>query len=333
MSSIFDLFSYYNHLEIDGGSFFNFISNLKRNFNDDDKKYFIQEKKFYEYFTIFPFINHLLTISILNFSFLLGIFLNVFFKFYLDRTKYYRFHKKAKLMEKLMKKRKKYNSLNLFQKWYYYIQVYYILFDPYTIIHFHKKLLFIQNIFKLSEITYLFYIKYNIIDLKYLIIYYLLYLTISIFLLNHLIRMYQSLKSLSLFQEIIIVLNKEENWFLVFYEFIYLTFNLAILFTIFIFKPYPIFCFSVILLLMIVEIVVILSFFKKSLIYYVFMNVFTLVVFFLWVIMVFIGECFSVKFPLVLNIFYVTANLSKIISQVIISNTLRKMKKEIRIGV
>ena len=147
--------------------------------------------------------------------------------------------------------------------------------------------------------------------------------------------MYQFLKinSFSLFEEIIIVANKEENWYLVFYQFIFVVFNLVSLFVIFVFKPFPIICFGIIILLMIIEISILLVFCKKSLRFFIFFNIFTLVVFLLWVVLVGINKCFNIKFPLVLNICFVTANLCKLISQIILSITVYKMVKEIRLKI
>ena len=103
----FDLFAYYNYLEIDGGSFFTFMSNLERDLNDDDKNYFINENKFYEYFMILPFIRSLLTFSIFYVGFLFGIFLNSIFKLFSYRLKDFKFFKKGRLLKILKKKKKK----------------------------------------------------------------------------------------------------------------------------------------------------------------------------------------------------------------------------------
>ena len=327
----FDLFCYFTYMEIDGGSYFNFISNLHGSFYDKDKELFISYKE-YEYMMILSNLKALAIFSIFDYLLIFGIILNYSLKFFLDKTKYYRFKKSAKLLKKLIKKRKKYYSLNIFQKVFYLIQYRYITTDPYTIVFCHKKILFAQNIFNLPTIIYIFYKKYDLIDKKYFIIYYFIFFMISYFLLEFFIRIYQFLRidSISLYPEVMIVRNKEENWFLVFYQFIFFLFNFLNLFLLFIFKSMPLVCFGLIIVILIIQIIIILIFSKKSLRCFIFFEILTLIVFLFWIIFVFLDKCFHLNYPLILNIFYVTANVSKIISEIVLTIFICKMKKEIK---
>ena len=63
---------------------------------------------------ILPDLKLLLVCSILDYFLIIGIILNCVFKFFLDKTLYYRFKRTAKLLKKLIKKREKYHSLNIF---------------------------------------------------------------------------------------------------------------------------------------------------------------------------------------------------------------------------
>ena len=135
------------------------------------------------------------------------------------------------------------------------------------------------------------------------------------------------MKYFSRLEDTIIFGEKKVNWFLVFYKFIFIIFNLANLFVIFSLKSFPIFCFGIIILLSLIGIFIILFHFKKKFKYFIISYIFTLLVFLLWIILVGIDKCFNVKFPLILNISYVIANFSKLISDIIISSTLYKMKK------
>ena len=317
-------------MEINGGSYFNFVNNLQRSFKDDDKDYFVDNNKNYEYKMILPNLKNLLLFSILDYFLLFGIFLSIFFKFYLDFTKKYRFKRSNKKLKKLLKKKKKYGSFNKFRKLFFLCEVYYINFDPYTLISSHKNLLFTQYIFKLPTIVYLLTKKYSLIDKKFFIIYYFIFFMISILILKYLIRIYRFLKinSISLFPEIMITKNKEYNWYLVFYQYIFLLLNLLNLFLVFIFKYMPFIFFGLTIISFFFQIIIIWIFKKKKLFYYILFETFTLFSFLLWIIFVALDKIFYLNFNLILNICYITSNVSKLTALIVLQVILYKIKKK-----
>ena len=52
---------------------------------------------------------------------------------------------------------------------------YYLTYDPYLMVKFHKKCLFTQYIFKIPHITYIFYIKFHLINKYFFIVFYLIF--------------------------------------------------------------------------------------------------------------------------------------------------------------
>ena len=153
------------------------------------------------------------------------------------------------------------------------------------------------------------------------------------FLLKYIIRIYQflSIDSISLFPEIMIVRNKKENWYLVFYQYIFVLFNFLNFFLIFFFKSRPFIFFILTILSFLIQIIIIWVFKQKKLFYFILFETFSLFVFLLWVIFVALDKIFFLNFNLILNIFYITANVSKFVAEIVLQIILYKMKKEIKL--
>ena len=86
-----ELFTYFAYLDIDGGSFYNFILSIQRKDNDIDKYFFLNEKKEYEYKMILPKLKNLITISLLDYYLIFSIIFIYIGKIFLKNTIYYRF--------------------------------------------------------------------------------------------------------------------------------------------------------------------------------------------------------------------------------------------------
>ena len=102
---IFELFGYFYFLDIDGGSVYNNISALSKDFYDSDF-FFIDNKKFYDYkIGKFDF-NFLLKISIFDIYFIFGILFIILIRKYLNSNIDFRKQKNNNLKLKLIKKKK-----------------------------------------------------------------------------------------------------------------------------------------------------------------------------------------------------------------------------------
>ena len=325
----FELFNSFGILDINGGTIYNVTTNLLRDTSDFDKM-LIDKNKEYEYLTFLSQSKNLLTLSILDYYLIFGIFIIYFWRLYLDKTVYSRFIRTAKLLRKLKIQKKKYYSLKYRERFIYLVKAYWLVFDPYDLLFYYEGSLFSQYIFKLPHFWYLFMNKYHLIDKKFFIFYFFLFILICLFLGNHLIINYQFLKikSHSLFKNILIIENKEVNWYLVFYKFIFLFWNLISVFFIIIFKSFPIFCFVFIFIFLIIQTIIILCYSKKILKWYIITETISIIFFFCWILFVSIDKIFALDFPLCLNIFYILANITKLISKIIISVILRKLMKE-----
>ena len=323
-----DLFSYFGYLNIDGGSFFNFIFSLQRNDFDLDKS-FVDERKNFEYLMILKKVKNLITISLMDYYLIFGIIFTFFFKIYLNRTKYSRYLKICKYYQKFRKKKKNYKKFNLFQKLVYKIQLQYILFDPFILLSFYEKMIFFQYIFRLPHYVKLFVYKYHLIDKKYFIPFYFIFLIISLFLLKMFIRMiqYLNINSISLYKSVMIVDDKKLNWYLVFYQTVFLSLNIITIFLICFLRMIPQICFVFVIILIFTENILIFSFAKRKLILYIIMNFFTTSFFLFWIILVCLKKFFLIDFPVGKNFFYCLANISKLISNFILSKILKKIKK------
>ena len=66
---------------------------LQRSFKDPDKIFFISQDKYLEHMMILPKLKFLLMFSVIDYYLIFGIIINLLLKFFLDRTKFYRFKK------------------------------------------------------------------------------------------------------------------------------------------------------------------------------------------------------------------------------------------------
>ena len=320
-----DLFSYFGYLNINGGSFFNFIFSLQKNNNDLDKQ-LLDKKKEYEYQMVLKKFKNLITISLIDYYLIIGIIFIFLFRIYLNRTIYSRYLKMCKSYFEC--KNSKPKNQNFFQKFYYKLKLQYILFDLFYLLFYYEKIIFMQYIFRLPHYVIIFTYKYYLIDERYFIVYFFFFLIISIFLLKVIIRTFQFLKinSISLFKEVMIIENNEFNWFFVFYNTVFVFLNLINVFVICFLRDIPEVCFVIIIMLIITENILIFCFIKKKLLVNIILNFFTSFFFFLWIIFVSLDKFFRKNFPICKNCFYCVANVLKLISNFYLSRTLKKLK-------
>ena len=323
-----ELFSYFEYLDIDGGTFYNFLSSIQKSQLDSDYL-LIDKNKYYEYQMMLPHFKNLITISIFDYFLCFGIIFFIFYGKYLNNTKYSRYLKRAKLFKKIEKVRENYYKLNFFYKFIYLIKAYYVTFEMEDLLFYYEKLLFSKFIFRIPHYVTIFGYKYTLIEKKFFIFFFLIFFLEVTFLMNYFIKIVQFLKinSISLYKEIMIINEKDSNWDLVHYQFIYFFFNLLIVFVICFFKRLPIICFSIIFLIILIEISFLIFYFKKKYRAFFILNFFTIFSFLLWVIFVFIKKFFYWESFWLLNIFYLLANLLKFISGIVLSCTLKKLKR------
>ena len=311
-----DLFTYFDYLNIDGGSFYNFIFSLKKQ-DDDLDILLIDEEKEYEYQIILSEIENLVIISLLDFYLIFSILFIYISKIILKNTVYYRFIKTAHLLKKLEKIKIRYYSLKLSEKIIYLIKAYYVVFDSNEFIFYFENLIFLQYIFRLPNFSIIFMKKYHLLKPMPFFIYLLSYIFITYLLMYRLIEIIYFLKinSYSLFRKFVIINDKKNNWLLILRKFIYYSFNLLIIFTICILKTNKTVCFCIISVLFIIEIILLMIFTIKNFKFPLILDILTTVVFFIWTILVFINNEFDYKFGLVLNILYFFSNLLKLLAE------------------
>ena len=302
---------------------------LEKELEDDDKDFFINEKEYFEYEIFFFNFKSMLDFSIFNYYLIFGIIINFIFKIILDNTKNYRFKKNIKFLKKLKNKQRRYIFLKKYEKIIFYFQKKYSKFDSYDLLYYHKGVLFAQVILDFPRILFLFSTKSYLIDKYYYIFYYLIFLIMFFFLLNYMIKYYRFLESNSFeeYKEIAVIENDNENWNLVFFQYFFICSNLVNLFIIHFFKDFLVFCFVTSIISILFQIIVYCIFFKRTLFFFIIFEIFTFILFLLWVIFVLIDKIYKRKFPLLLNIFYVSVNISKFLSELMLTFILKKLQK------
>ena len=169
-----DLFTYFDYLNINGGVFYNYITNMVKNHEDIDF-YLINKKKLYEYQMILPITKRLKNCSIIDFYFIFGILFVLLSKFFLKNSFYFRINQSLKLLKKLKRLKKNYHKFNFIKKGFYYFLYLYLCFDFKKIIFYYERIIVSQYIFIIPQYMVLISLKINLIEKKYLIIYFFIF--------------------------------------------------------------------------------------------------------------------------------------------------------------